>query len=386
MINAGSGDDVIYANIVNSNDLASDTTDGGSGSDTLNFAIDSSSGGFSGDAGVTFSLLSPGSVSSVENLVGSIGADTLTGDGSANTILGGEGGDTLQGEGGDDVLAGDYWSGTLAGLGTTTEFGVEFVSLGERVDRSVSGAGDDVLYGLGGDDTLDGGAGADTLSGGAGADTFRINSASDYGDVITDFATASGGGNDSFDFNVALTGGDGTANNTGFANDHANADVSGSSNAVFEFVQSVLSLSGEQSFFTVEAAGQSALAGTFVTGRLDDDQPGGPLRSGRHGQRRDLRSGRYRRRHHLGERGLAGRFSGGHRRRQPHRRRLRARGVVLEIAFGHAETVACEQDRLASVTIVTRCRLCRTRSSAPRTQGLRETRRPSWGWPPREFP
>jgi hypothetical protein len=48
--------------------------------------------------------------------------------------------------------------------------------------------------------------------------------------------------------------------------------------------------------------------------------------------------------------------------------------------------VACEQDRLASVTIVTRCRLCRTRSSAPRTQGLRETRRPSWGWPPREFP
>ncbi len=34
---------------------------------------------------------------------------------------------------------------------------------------------------------------------------------------------------------------------------------------MFEFVQSVLSLAGEQSFFTVEAAGQEALAGTFFT-------------------------------------------------------------------------------------------------------------------------
>ncbi len=66
----------------------------------------------------------------------------------------------------------------------------------DAANRLESGAGSDVLIGLGGDDTLIGGAGQDDLSGGAGRDVFlyQANADSSVGvgrDVITDFTRGS---------------------------------------------------------------------------------------------------------------------------------------------------------------------------------------------------
>ncbi|MYI73187.1 MAG: calcium-binding protein [Candidatus Dadabacteria bacterium] len=119
--------------------------------------------------------------STIENVTGGFGGDTLTGDVRANILTGGAGGDTLNGEadpttaemGGDDTLNGGPGNDTLNG--------------GPGNDTLDGGAGDDTLNGNAGNDTLDGGAGDDTLSGGAGNDQYII-SKGDAGDTISAFA------------------------------------------------------------------------------------------------------------------------------------------------------------------------------------------------------
>ena len=104
-------------------------------------------GGASTDAvGVTLSQ----SIVNVENLVGGIGTDTLSGSGEANVLDGGPGNaiDTLLGLGGTDTLIGNGGNDILNG-----------------------GADADLLQGGSGEDTLIGGLGADQLQGGADADT-----------------------------------------------------------------------------------------------------------------------------------------------------------------------------------------------------------------------
>ena len=112
-------------------------------------------------------------VSTIENIVGGPGEDTLTGDHRDNTLTGGGGGDTLNGEedpedapmGGDDMLIG--------------------------------GLGVDTLNGGPGNDTLDGGAEGDTLNGNAGDDMIyatvdtdgRTNDIIDGGEPENDPAT-----------------------------------------------------------------------------------------------------------------------------------------------------------------------------------------------------
>ena len=68
---------------------------------------------------------------SIENLLGSVHADTLAGNSAANTIAGGNGNDLLIGRGGNDTLYG-----------------------GNGNDRLLGGTGDDQLYGGGGSDTF----------------------------------------------------------------------------------------------------------------------------------------------------------------------------------------------------------------------------------------
>ena len=87
-------------------------------------------------------------------MVGTIGADPLTGDGRNELIQGVGGNDTLNGLGGNDRLEG--------------------------------GDGGDKLYGGDGDDILIGGAGQDTLNGGAGADVF-VFGPGDGANTIADF-------------------------------------------------------------------------------------------------------------------------------------------------------------------------------------------------------
>jgi serralysin len=146
----------------NGNDLlkggtGNDRLDGGSGTDTADYsnaAIDPP-GPITGifttgaTAGVRVNLSLAGAQNtvgsgfdtlvSIENIIGTNFADTLTGNAGNNTLSGRGGNDTLNGLGGHDTLDG--------------------------------GDGNDTLNGGSGNDTLNGGAGRDTLNGGTGNDT-----------------------------------------------------------------------------------------------------------------------------------------------------------------------------------------------------------------------
>ena len=158
-LDGGDGDDTLEGGSGN------DTLKGGGGADVLrgngvhpfDYGIDTVSyyespegviallglGGAGGDAeGDTFN--------GIENLTGSIYADTLWGDDGINELMGMDGNDVLQGYGGDDRLHG--------------------------------GNGNDTLAGMDGADMLNGGAGADTMQGGTGDDTYYVDNGAD--DVI----------------------------------------------------------------------------------------------------------------------------------------------------------------------------------------------------------
>lgn len=143
---------------------------------------------------------------SIEFLIGSNFADTLTGNNSLNFLMGLGGADQLIGLDGPDIMRGgagndtlnggngldtaDYstvtaamnvnlLAGTATGEGTDSLVGVENATGGSGAD-TISGtngpnvlkgsAGNDHLSGLAGADNLDGGPGTDTLDGGADTD------------------------------------------------------------------------------------------------------------------------------------------------------------------------------------------------------------------------
>jgi Ca2+-binding RTX toxin-like protein len=154
-INGWGGDDIISgaagADLLYGND-GDDTLNGGTGADYLDGGSGSDTASYADAGGVNTSL--DGSVtktgeaigdtySSIENLIGSGGADTLTGSYYDNTIEGGAGNDILNG-------------------------------------------------GTGGDDIFDGGLGDDTLTGGNDDDLF-IFANGDGNDTVTDFTAGSGG-------------------------------------------------------------------------------------------------------------------------------------------------------------------------------------------------
>ncbi len=136
------------------NDGATDTINGGSGIDTIDYsrstkqvivALDVGTASVLGD---TFNFVQEDRISNVENIIGSRHNDYLRGNDDANDLSGGRGNDTILGGGGRDLI--------------------------------------------------EGGRGADTLTGGAEADTFRFWNLSDSSgaDTIKDFQT----GVDKIDF------------------------------------------------------------------------------------------------------------------------------------------------------------------------------------------
>ncbi|XYZ21753.1 retention module-containing protein [Aeromonas hydrophila] len=149
-LNGGEGNDILVGGAGN------DTLNGGSGNDTASY-LDSTAGvtvtvngnnQITGGAGTD-------SLSNMENLIGSMFNDSLTGDGNANV---------------------------LSGL-----------------------AGNDILIGGGGDDMLIGGAGSDTMTGGTGKDTFKWMAGDAGGiDTIKDFTTGANG--DVLDLSELLSG------------------------------------------------------------------------------------------------------------------------------------------------------------------------------------
>jgi Ca2+-binding RTX toxin-like protein len=158
-LDGGDGDDYLLGGSGN------DTLKGGGGADALkgDLGIDTASYyespegvfvvlglfGAGGDAeGDTFE--------GIENLTGSIYADTLWGDDDFNEFMGMDGNDVLKGYGGADSLHGGNGNDTLNGMD-----------------------GPDVLYGDSGDDMLIGGAASDTMIGGFGNDTYIVDAAAD---------------------------------------------------------------------------------------------------------------------------------------------------------------------------------------------------------------
>ena len=140
-----------------------DEIDGGEGVDTVSYQGSSE--------GVSVSLLTDTAeggdadgdqLDDIEILIGSIYADTLSGDDGDNALSGLGGGNTLYGYGGEDGLWG-----------------------GEDDDTLYGGDDADVLKGFGGNDMLDGGDEADAMWGGTGNDHYVVD---DAADVVTEYA------------------------------------------------------------------------------------------------------------------------------------------------------------------------------------------------------
>jgi Ca2+-binding RTX toxin-like protein len=203
-------------------------------------------------------------ITSVENLTGSPGADTIAGTDEANVLLGGDGNDTLRGEGGDDLLDGGAGVDTvdlstspapvrvvLAGRSATGDGndrleGIENATGSAFADQLVGddGAnrldgldGNDRIEGAGGDDHLDGGAGIDTVDFGLSKDGVTVNlkqgTATGAGtDTVANFENVSGSsGDDTIDGNAGpntLGGGDGDDTIEGGSGDDR---IKGGSNA-----------------------------------------------------------------------------------------------------------------------------------------------------------
>lgn len=165
----------------------------------------------------------------VENVVGSLFNDRLTGDANVNRLNGLAGNDVLDGGAGNDVLVGGLGADTLIGgagdqdaasyqeasagvivnlvTGGTggeaagdTYSGIEYVygsQFGDQIigdgaiNRLTGGGGNDWLDGAGGNDYLLGEAGNDRLTGGAGADVY-IFGAGFGNDTVTDFWAGAG--------------------------------------------------------------------------------------------------------------------------------------------------------------------------------------------------
>jgi len=163
-LDGGDGDDELWGGSGN------DMLKGGGGVDALNgdvgidtasyyespqgvIALLNANGGAGGDAeGDTFQ--------GIENLTGSIYADTLWGDDGSNELMGMDGNDTVKGFGGSDIIRGGNGSDALYGMD-----------------------GADVLRGDSGNDTLDGGAAGDTMIGGVGNDIYIVDA---FNDVVAE--------------------------------------------------------------------------------------------------------------------------------------------------------------------------------------------------------
>jgi Ca2+-binding RTX toxin-like protein len=137
-----------------------DIYDGRTGTDTVNYFADTgadhtvnlqtnvNTGGFAqGDK-----------LFAIENVIGSTGKDTFTGNLTVGT--------TLDGKGGDDTLTGGNLADTLLG-----DDGNDTLTGSDGNDTLSGGAGNDSLLGGKDNDTLTSGIGVDTLNGGDGNDT-----------------------------------------------------------------------------------------------------------------------------------------------------------------------------------------------------------------------
>jgi len=138
----GAGNDVLEGG------AGADTLIGSEGDDTASYAASAAAVSVDLLAGTASGGDAQGdTLTTIENLEGSVHGDVLAGDDDGNVLLGNQGNDILQGRGGEDELAG-----------------------GDGDDVLEGGSGNDNLAGGDGDDNLAGGAGSDEIDGGDGRD------------------------------------------------------------------------------------------------------------------------------------------------------------------------------------------------------------------------
>lgn len=152
-----------------------DQIDGGDGNDTVTYNFFSGSLVSGGLVGIVANLQVAGqtgvvsfpsngnqseTLTSIENLIGSRGNDSITGSAGSNTLSGGAGNDTLNGRDGVDSLNGGD--------------GDDNVSGNKGDDTMIGGAGNDRLFWIDGD-------GSDNMSGGIGVDSVEFTGATTVG-------------------------------------------------------------------------------------------------------------------------------------------------------------------------------------------------------------
>lgn len=178
-----------------------DTLQGDGGTDTVSYAGATAAVVVDLDAGTASGAsIGSDSLNTIERVVGSGFADTITGSSGNNTLMGGLGDDILDGGAGFDMV--DY-SGASAAIGVdlaqsvqsaTGGSGTDTLSrfegiIGSAFDDTLTGDGNgNLLLGGAGDDSLVGGDGNDTLMGGAGTNTFDGGLGTDTAD-FSDLAT-----------------------------------------------------------------------------------------------------------------------------------------------------------------------------------------------------
>jgi serralysin len=190
VLKGGGGDDILVGGL-GADDFYGDDSVVDVGFDTVTYASSTSA--------VTINLANQAAnggdaagdnLASIEKVIGTQYADSLTGDDNWNTFVGGAGADAINGGNGIDTASYETSSQGVAvdiGLGKylygdaqdDTLTGIENIT-GSAFDDDLRGdAGANTLLGLGGADTLIGQGGADYMDGGAGNDTYYVDTNAD---------------------------------------------------------------------------------------------------------------------------------------------------------------------------------------------------------------
>ncbi len=179
VLTGNSGDNIINGG------YGADKIDGGAGIDTVTY----SSTKYGAAVNVNLSLTTAQSggdaqgdiLSNIENIIGSVYGDTLTGNSGDNVIKGGNGADKIDGGAGIDTVS---YSGLSTG-GVNVNLAVTTAQSGNyaqgdtlsNIENIIGSPYDDILIGNSGDNIIESGNGYDQVDGGAGIDTISyVNS------------------------------------------------------------------------------------------------------------------------------------------------------------------------------------------------------------------
>lgn len=221
LLDGGTGSDQIFGGdgndtLIGGFDTVGDTLNGGSGTDTADYSqyMTALTGGgvptyAQNNTAMNVNLaagtatgLGSDSLDSIENVRTGGGADTILGTTGANLLSGGGGADSIDGAAGLDTLFGGAGNDALFG-------GADVDQLFGGIDDDLldGGAGADSLFGGTGRDTLIGGAAADTLDGGLGFDTADYSSSANAVNVnLNTVGAQAAGGDASGDVLIGIEG------------------------------------------------------------------------------------------------------------------------------------------------------------------------------------